>query len=101
MGKENNEEDLAYWNYRWFEFSCEDDKYFEMREVYYNKFDKIVAWAGTCNTFYIESVQDARDLEKQAKEAMTKPLLTIINKNNKKVVIELDKTLLDTEEQYG
>ena len=91
----------VYWNYRWFEFSYQGEKYYEMREVYYDINDNITSWAGTCNTFHIESVQDARDLEKQAKEAMAKPLLAIVNKNNKRVVVELDRTLLDTEENNG
>ncbi len=94
----------GYWNYRWFQLTYKDkygtETWYEMRETYYDKNDEVFAWSSNCSTFTIQSVEEARELENYAEEAMHKPILKIVKtKEGNEKVVELKKTLLDIKEK--
>ena len=100
--------DGGYWNYRILQIEYKDkigkhkyhEKWYEMREVYYNKDDEPWAWSATPETFSITSIEDAKHLKEQVALAMIKPILAVrIDENGEEYLVELKKTIYDIKER--
>lgn len=98
----------GYWNYRILQLEYKDkigkhkyhEKWYEMREVYYNKDDEPWAWSATPETFSITSIEDAKFLKQKVAEAMIKPILAVrIDENGEEYLVELKKTIYDIKER--
>ena len=98
----------GYWNYRILQLEYKDkigkhryhEKWYEMREVYYNKDDEPWAWSASPETFSITSIEDAKFLKQKAAEAMIKPILAVrTDKDGEEYLVELKKTIYDIKER--
>lgn len=67
----------GYWNYRILEKGTNDYKYYEIHEVYYDAYGKIIAWTENPVDLYIEAVSDIKFLMKEFKKAAKKTVLRI------------------------
>lgn len=94
----------GYWNYRILQIEYKDkigkhkyhEKWYEMREVYYNKDDEPWAWSANPETFSITSIEDVKRLKEQTALAMMKPILAIKkDKDGEEYLVELKKTIYD------
>ena len=94
----------GYWNYRIMQLEYKDkygrEKWYEMREVYYDGENNIWAWSASPETFSVESIDDIKHLKEQTALAMIKPILAIKkDKEGKEYVEELTKTIYDIKEK--
>ena len=98
----------GYWNYRILQIEYKDkvgkhkyhEKWYEMREVYYNKDDKPWAWSSNPETFSVSSIEDIKYLKEQTALAMIKPILVIKkDKDGEEYLVELKKTIYDIKEK--
>lgn len=90
----------GYWNYRIMQLEYKDEygheKWYEMREVYYDENDNIWAWSAGPKTFSVESIEDIKHLKEQVALAMIKPILAIKkNKDGNEYIKELKRTIYD------
>lgn len=90
----------GYWNYRIMQLEYKDEygheKWYEMREVYYDENDNIWAWSASPKTFSVESIEDIKHLKEQVALAMIKPILAIKkNKDGNEYIKELKRTIYD------
>lgn len=90
----------GYWNYRIMQLEYKDEygheKWYEMREVYYDENDNIWAWSASPKTFSVESIEDIKHLKEQVALAMIKPILAIKkNKDGDEYIKELKRTIYD------
>ena len=90
----------GYWNYRIMQLEYKDEygheKWYEMREVYYDENDNIWAWSAGPKTFSVESIEDIKHLKEQVALAMIKPILAIKkNKDGNEYIKELKRTIYE------
>ena len=94
----------GYWNYRIMQLEYKDkygkEKWYELREVYYDGEDKVWAWSSNPETFSVQSIEDVKELKEKILLAMVKPILAIKkDKEGNEYVVELKKTIYDIKEK--
>lgn len=81
----------GWWNYRFCEHTVktnnEEETYYDMIEVYYDKDGNILAWDENASQVYVSSKKDTKILLEQIKKASEAKLVTMDNGK----LIELDR----------
>lgn len=71
----------GYFNFRIFEFTKNNETWYELREVYYTKDNKIWGWSDVAETIYFEGYQDMFQLMNNMLNASRETILKIEDGN--------------------